>query len=390
MGDVRSVLRWGTWGFGGIVLLLPYRPYALDETTQAHPSLQRAAFLASVVLWLLTGAALPAGRLRGFPARALLVAVTTVTAVSTLAVPAGQQLGMTSWAVSTNVWLVITIGWGGRTAPLVAWLVLPLVLAIAVGASGGAGQAVPATARMLGILGLCLPVAAACAILERTARLAAGLGRERERIRTAQVVAAAVVTDRLGRSHHVRTVVEPVLADLAALRPDERPDPRLRRRCGVAGARVRQLLGEWYRGGADPLGTELTACLEGLRTAGLRVDLVVHGPSSSSLSSTPPSASSSASGDSVLPPALVSAGCDTVLAVAPLVRSRMRVTVLVLEGQVRLSILIDTSGPPPAVEPPPPPAGSGVTVRTTTSDDSLWLELTCPLPPPVPSRELAA
>jgi hypothetical protein len=241
---------------------------------------------------------------------------------------------------------------------------------------GNAQEAVVTVVRSLGILGLLLPVGLAAEALERSARTATALRRERERIDTARLVASTVLADRLERSRHISTVVEPVLADLALLRPGEDPDGDLRRRCAIAGARMRGLLAEWYRGGSDPLGTELAACLDQLQTAGLYVDLAMHGDAP-------------ASGAGMLPTALVTLGRDVVLALAPHASNRMRVTILVIGAQVRLSVFIDTSGPPPGdLSLPSSDDLHDMTIRTTTSDDSLWVEMTCPLPPVLPTHSL--
>jgi len=387
VSDVRAALRWGTWTIAGITLLLLYRAAALVAAGRyGHPDLQRAAYLTSVGAWIVAAGLLAWSPRRGAAERIgravralLLLAVLGATAVATLALPAGQQPTGTSWAVATNGWLLLAVAAGRRTSSLLVLLALPLLLALVVTALAGVPPTVLMAARALGVLGLQAPVALAAHALDRSARAAAALRLEREEILTGQHVAATVHAERLERSQAVATAVGPVLADLAALGPAEAPGDHLRRRCGVAGARVRRLLSEWHRGGPDPLGGDLAGCLDQLQATGLRVELAVRGRPDQ------------------VSPALAGAACDVVLRLAPLAVERMRVTLVATATLTRLAVVIDRRapilgvgagdgdgdtagtgarpGPAPALPDVPEP----LTLQVTTTDDTLWVELTCPL-----------
>jgi len=369
MTDVRTALRWGTWTIAGITLLLLYRAAALEAAGRfGHPQVQRTAYLVCVGAWIATAALLarPAPSGAAHPVRRasvalLLLAVLAGTAAATLALPAGQQPTGTSWAVATNGWLLLAIATGSRTSTLVVLLALPHLLALAVTLRSGTADTVLMTARALGVLGLQMPVALASHGLERAARTANALRREREAIRTGRQVTATLHADRLRRSRQVTAVVGPVLADLAALGPEQTPGDHLRRRCGVAAAQVRRLLSEWHRGGPDPLGGDLAGCLDQLQATGLRVDLAVMGRQAR------------------MPAALAAAGCDVVLRLAHLAGERMRVTLVATPALARLAVVIDRRASAGGPEPVLPDVPAPLMIQVTTTNDTLWVELTCPL-----------
>jgi hypothetical protein len=377
MTDVRTALRWGAWVFGGMTLLVFYRSAALDTAVRfGHPDVQRAAYLTSVGAWAATICLLPDGgfwlrlrpglrvRLRRLITGVLLVLTLGAAGAATLTVPAGQQHTETSWAVATNGWVLLAISSGRNTAMVVSWLAAPMVFAMVAAAAGGISATVLMTARTLGILGLQVPVAVAMRALERSADAATALRLKQEAIRTDRVVADALHHDRLRRSQAVAIVIEPVLAVLAEQTADANPDDTLRRRCGVAAAQVRRLLAEWHRNGPDPLGDDLTACLDQVQAAGLRVDVAVH-----------------ATPHAELPAPLRRVACDVIRALACDLRTRLRVTVLATTTHLCVSIVASTAGAADdgharrrlaTVSAP-------LTIRTTIVGDSIWVELTCPL-----------
>lgn len=377
MTDVRTALRWGAWVFGGVTLLVFYRSAALDTAVRfGHPDLQRVAYLTSVGAWVATVSLLPDGgfwlrlrpglgaRLRGLTTGVLVVVTLGATGAATLTVPAEQQHTETSWAVATNGWVLLAISSGRNTAVVVSWLAAPMVFAMVGAAAGGTSATVLLTARMLGILGLQVPVAVAMRALERSADAATALRLKREAIRTDRVVADTLHHDRLRRSQAVAIVVEPVLAVLAERPADASSDDTVRRRCGVAAAQVRRMLAEWYRDGPDPLGDDLTICLDQVQAAGLRVDVAVH-----------------ATPHAELPAPLRRVACEVVRALACDPGTRLRVTVLATTTHLSVSIVARTAGAaadghtrrPPTTVPAP------LTIRTTIVGDSIWVELTCPL-----------
>ena len=349
--DIRKAVQWGTWLTGGVLLLVLYRSVALAGSGSGDDNVQRVAYLASVGVWLATAVLL----VRPWPALAVALGAVTLGATTavTLTVPAALQHTTVNWAVGVNGWLLLTIASGGRIALLVGWLTIPVVVAVGAAVPAGPVEVVLMTARALGILGLQVPVALAAWAVLRSAAAASELHLIREDLRTEEFVAAALHGDRLRRSHAVAAAVEPVLASLAG--PD--PDGLLRERSGVAAARVRRLLAEWHRAGGDPLGDDLSACLDDVQAAGTRVEVAVHADD--------------------LPPELRRAACDVVREVGRLPAIRLRLTAVPTATHLCLSVVarIDGTGSVFVMAEVPAP----LAIRTTTVDGTLWVELTCPV-----------
>jgi hypothetical protein len=361
--DVRGALRWGAWVFTGVTLLVFYRSAALDAATRyGHPGVQRAAYAASVVAWLLGAALLVSPQLRRSTIWTLVAVTLAGTGAAIVTLPAGQQHTSTNWAAAANGWLLLAILPGTRLAVLVPLLLAPLAAAMTAAAWGGAAEIVLMSSRAVGILGLQIPVALAAGALERTAHTANAWRLRQEAIRTARVVADTVHDDRLRRSRAVAAVVEPVLVDLAAAGTDPATQ---RARCAVAAAQVRRLLAEWYRDGPDPLGAQLAACLDRAQAAGVHVDVAIPAADPH-----PP-----------LPAALSRAACDVVHRLAGTAGARLRVTVLLSAGHARVGIVAhaapgtgdERAQPLPATVPAP------LTIRTTVAGASCLVELSCPL-----------
>ncbi|GAA2511572.1 hypothetical protein [Winogradskya humida] len=357
MTDIRRAARWGTWVMCGVLLLVLYRADALENSA----GIQRAAYLASIGAWLAT-AGLMAWPERGTRQRQVLA--TTLSAVTlaattavTLTVPAGLQHTNANWAIGVNGWLLLTIASGVRLSLLVLWLALPVVLALAAAIPAGPPEIAVMCVRALGILGLQVPIALATRALERSAEATRQLQLTQEAIRTEQFVASALHDDRLRRSRTVAAAVEPVLASLAGVAAGTVPDDSLRRSSRIAAAQVRRLLAAWNHDDGDPLGDDLSACLDDLQAAGTRVEVAVH--------------------TGHLPPVLRRAALDVVRACARLPVSRLRLTAVPTPTHLSLSVVARTGNPggPFMLDPVPAP----LAIRTTTIDETLWVELTCPL-----------
>jgi hypothetical protein len=359
--DIRKAVEWGTWLTGGVLLLVLYRSAALEGSRAGDHGIPRAAYLASIGAWAATACLLawphPRARQRQVLAAALSAVTLGATAAVTLTVPAALQHTTANWAVGVNGWLLLTIASGGRVAPLVLWLTVPVVFAVAAAIPAGPVEVVVMTARALGILGLQVPIALAARAIERSADATSELHLLRETIRTEQFVAAALHDDRLRRSRTVAAAVEPVLASLADSAPGPDPDGTLRQRSGVAAAQVRRLLADWHRADGDPLGDDLSACLDDVQAAGTRVEVAVHADG--------------------LPLLLRRAACDVVREIARLPTARLRLTAVPTPTHLCLSVVADIGGTGShfALGEVPAP----LAIRTTTVGRTLWVELTCPV-----------
>jgi hypothetical protein len=361
MTDIGRAALWGTWVMGGVLLLVLYRSEALTAAGSGTLEARRAAYVASVCVWLATAWLLSVpdrgARLRR-PAVFLLGAIALgATVAVTLTVPAGSQHTSENWAVGVNGWLLLTIASGARLPVLVMLLTTPVVFALAVAVTAGPAETVVMTARIAGIAGLQLPIALAIRALERSAEATRELHLARESIRTAQLVAAALHGDRMRRSRTVAAAVEPVLARLADPSAGTAPDETLRRSSRIAAAQVRRLLAEWHRGDGDPLGDDLSACLNDLQATGTRVEITIHADG--------------------LPAAMRRAAGEVVRECARLSADRLRLTVVRAGGRLCLSVVARTGAPGTrfTLEEAPAP----VVIRTTAIGQTVWVELTCPV-----------
>jgi hypothetical protein len=351
MTDIGRAARWGTWVTCGVLLLVLYRDDALGGT-----GVRRTAYFVSLGAWAATALLLAFPRGRGRKALSVAVSVVTIgaTAAVTLAVPAALQHTNANWAVGVNGWLLLTTASGGRLSVLVFWLVLPPLFALLAAVPAGPPEIVLAAARALGIVGLQMPIGLAARALDHSAAATRELHLQQEAIRTGQFVAAALHDDRLRRSRAVAAAVEPVLATLAA----EDPDETLRRRSRVAATQVRRLLAEWHGDGADPLGDDLSACLDEVQSAGVPVSVTVHAAE--------------------LPPPLRQAAVSIVRELSRLSLTRLRVTAVSAGSLVQFSAVARTAGSAALdvreVEVAPP-----VAIGATSGDDTIWVELTCPV-----------
>ncbi|GAA1636767.1 hypothetical protein GCM10009828_076200 [Actinoplanes couchii] len=345
----------------GVLLIVLYRTEALDDFGSGEIVIRRAAYLASVVAWLGAAALLslrpPPGRFRRVPAIVLGTVTFGATVAVTVTVPTGLQHTSANWAVGVNGWLLLTVLSGARFWPAVLVLAGPVLVALGVAGATGPAEAVAMTARALGILGLQVPVALAALTLERSAEEARERHLAQEAIRTARIVADALHDDRMRRSRTVAAAVEPVLARLADPVSGDGPDDTLRQRSPVAAAQVRRLLNEWYQADDDPLGADLSARLDGLQAAGTWVEVAVH--------------------TGALPAELRRAACDVVRECARHSVRHLRLTAVPGTGQVCLSVVarIEDLDPDLTLGDVPQP----LTIRTTAIDETLWVELTCPV-----------
>jgi hypothetical protein len=360
MTDIRKAVQWGTWVTAGVLLVVLYRSAALGAGP-GDPGLRRAAYLATVGAWAATAGLLAWRHPRAWQRRVLAAALAAVTLGATaavaLAVPAAQQHTTANWAVGANGWLLLTIVSGGRVPLLLLALTVPVVFAMSAALPAGPVEVVLFTARAIGILGLQAPIALAARAIERSAEATRELHLTREAIRTEQFVAAALHDDRLRRSRAVAAAVEPVLASLAGSAPGPDPDDTLRRRSAVAAAQVRRLLVEWHRTDGDPLGGDLSACLDDLQAAGIRVEVAGHADA--------------------LPPVLRRTAGEVVREIARLPAARVRLTTVPTPTQLCLSVVAEVGGSARCfglAEVPAPLA-----IRTTTVGGTLWVELTCPV-----------
>ncbi|MET0492823.1 MAG: hypothetical protein ABW000_06790 [Actinoplanes sp.] len=360
MTDIRKAVQWGTWLTSGVLLLVLYRTEALAGSRSGDAGLQRAAYLASLGAWSATAWLLAWPRPRARPRRLLAAAISAVTlganATITLTVPAALQHTTVNWAVGVNGWLLLTVASGGRITLLVLGLTVPVVAAVVAAFPAGPVEVVVMTARALGILGLQVPIALAARAVERSAEATSDLQLIRADIRTEQFVAAVLHDDRLRRSHAVAAAVEPVLASLAGSSSGPDGDDTLRQRSGIAAAQVRRLLAEWHRADGDPLGDDLSACLDDAQAAGTRVEVAVHTDG--------------------LPLALRRAACDVVRQIVGLPAVRLRLTAVPTATHLCLSVVAEIKGQGPLLTLAVP---APLAIRTTTADETLWVELTCPV-----------
>jgi hypothetical protein len=362
-------------------MLLFYRSAALDLAAgYGHPERARVAYLVSLAAWAATVLLLPGGDrwLRRFsgpvtgpgngPRRwiaAVLIALTLGSAAaSSTAVPATQQHTSASWAVATTGWTLIAVSMGSRTALMLTWLATPPACAMLAAIAAGPTEIVMMTARILGVLGLQVPVALSARALERSAQAASALWLQQDAIRTDKVVADTLHEDRVRRSRAVAALVEPVLAGLAGAPTAADPGETVRRRCEVAAAQVRRLLMEWHRGGPDPLGVDLSACLDQAEASGVRVDVAVP-------------ATLAPAG---LPAPLRRVACEVVRGLAREPVTRVRLSVISTTTRLCLAIVAHAApGTGERVLHLPATVPAPLTIRTTTSGDFFWVELTCPL-----------
>jgi hypothetical protein len=354
VSGIRAAAGWGTWVTAGVLILVLYRSPAVA----AGPGVPRVAYVATVGVWAVTAWVLawrPAGVWRWRAVVTVLVSATIgVTAAVSVAVPAAVQHTTANWAVGANGWLLLALTCGARVSLVVVSLIVQVAVAMAAAVAAGPPEIVLFAARALGILGLQVPVALAARALERLAVATRELQLAREEIRTGQVVAAALHDDRLRRSRAVAAAVEPVLASLAC---SAAADEVLRLRSGIAAARVRRLLAEWHRRAGDPLGAELSACLDELQAAGVRVEVAVH-----------------AGG---LPPVLCRAAVGVVRQAALSSPARLRLTAVPTAARLCLSIVAEVGHGGSRFVCPEVPAA--LTVRTTVVGATVWVELTCPV-----------
>jgi len=359
MTDIRTAAQWGTWVIAGVLILVLHRSHGLTAHS-GDPGIQRAAYLTTVGTWAATAWLLVWRPPRAWQRRALATALGAATigttAAVSLTVPAALQHTNANWAVGTNGWLLLAITSGARISLILLSLTLQVAFAMAAAVPAGPPEIVLFTARALGILGLQVPIALAARALERLAETTLELHLTREAIRTEQFVAAALHDDRLRRSRAVAAAVEPVLASLASA-PVSEPDDTLRQHSGTAAAQVRRLLAEWHRSAGDPLGEELSACLDELQAAGTRVEIAVHADD--------------------LPPALRRTAVDLLREVTRWSAARLRLTAVPTATQLCLSVVAEVAdtGLPFALPDVPAP----LTIRTTNVGGTVWVELTCPV-----------
>jgi hypothetical protein len=360
MTDIRNSVRWGTWVTAGVLLLVLYRSEGLNARS-GDTRIQQVAYLITVGAWSATAWLLAWRQPPVWPRRALAVVLALVTVGATaavsMAVPAALQHTTANWAVGANGWLLLTIASGGRVTLLLLSLTAQVMIAMAAARSAGPAEIVLFTARAIGILGLQVPIALAARAIERSAEATRQLHLTWEAIRTEQFVAATLHTDRLRRSRAVAAAIEPVLASLASSAPGPDPDDTLRQRIGAAAGQVRRLLAEWHYTDGDPLGSDLSARLDDLQAAGTQVVVAIHADR--------------------LPLVLRRAAADVVREIARRPTTRLRLTAVPIATQVCLSVVAEIGGGTSQFALPEVPVP--VAVSMTTADETLWVELTCPV-----------
>lgn len=287
------------------------------------------------------------GPLRWFGVALLLVTVVIMTP----ALPTGFQARSEHWYLGQLAWFALVLLLDLPLAVLfaaiagcAAWFVVQYV--VVAGASTAA-----ITGQVSIVAGLLMQACVAASV-----PLARRIGREAQAAAESarQVAIAGKVAERVHADHERRygehlTDTVPLLTGLA----DGSLDPNstaVRRRCAMEAARMRLLFAE-RDSVTDPLVHELRAGIDVAERRGVSVDLAVRGQARD------------------VPPGIRRGLLEPVLAEVLAARSKARVTVLRLRGQVRVSAYGDHGD-----RVAPPSEVDGVEVYERIRDGWVWTE----------------
>lgn len=284
---------------------------------------------------------------------------------------------------ATRDWTLANVGWLGFFAVadgprrrLVAVLLAPFVVRVAVVLAGGAVGALREVGSLaIGLVVLQLGCAMFMSALGEQARVARAAQAERARLDAARLAAEALQADFRARSAALGASTLPLLRELADGTASP-ADEATRQRARVESARLRRLFAE-ADVGDDTLLAEVRAVVEQVERRG--VSTVLHCPTA------PP----------VLPATTQRALLDAPMATLALAESYARVVVQVLGDELVVSVTTD--GPAAAAGPAPDPGDPGatappdpaVTATTETVEDLTWTQSTWTRPPaphPTPAR----
>lgn len=314
------------------------------------------AFEVELVAFVMVAAVLVSiGRaiLRGRrPRRWLLWPVLVVAEVAALAgMPPRFLVVAAEWTFNVVCWagllLLLDYGFAAVACFLAGFLLARLGLLAVIGETD-LQSVVNALVFTAEVFGFQTGVAVADTLVGRMAATVAAAVRDRERLRTVEVVAERLHHDRQGRYAGLDTV--PLLTGLAAGVLDP-ADERVRTRCAVEAGRMRRLFAEQDEV-PDPLMHELRACVDTAERRGLTVYLGQCGrwpqpPLSARRALTEP-----------------------VLALLATARSHARITVLGSPAAVTVSVVAD--GDPPAEA----RVTGEVTVTSLAAEGRHWVEAT--------------
>jgi hypothetical protein len=311
-----------------------------------------------VVCWLVHtavgagyGVALLRGRRRGRPWAGGFAALAVSAGVS-LATPAHALITPANWGWGSVGWIGVLVLWDRRLRELVVFLAANAgVMLVGLVCRGVTDRASMAAYLMVivGSVTVQLGFGAGSRLLVATGEWVSARSAEQtvEAVERARADAVHAARLHLGRAIHRDTL--PLLRQLAD--GADPGDPAIRHRCAVSAARLRRLLLE-ARAGTQPLTVELRSCADIAARAGAVVDLEVHGR-------VPP-----------LDEPVRQALTEPALAVLAAARTRARVTVTAVDGEVVVSVLSDAEN----AEVPGPSAVGAVTVNRYQVGEGLWIE----------------
>ncbi|TDV43134.1 hypothetical protein [Actinophytocola oryzae] len=283
----------------------------------------------------------------------LVALVLAASVASTAALAPRQRFGVAHWSYGTVGWplALLTLGGGiGVLASLLGVYYCATVVQVVLGGATAAtfAGAVSVTAVTASFQ---LAVGVFAALLRRVAATAVAMAKERERLRTAEAVAAQLHADRRDRYASLAQSVTPLLGGLASGVLDP-ADEAVRRACAVEAARMRRLFAEDPTA-PDPLVHELRACIELAERNGVAVQFAERGDR-------PP-----------MPKEARRLLTEPAVAVLATAKSTARLTVVGLDGTVTVSVVADA--PADAV---PEVDSGGVTTSTVVTEDRIWVEAT--------------
>lgn len=283
----------------------------------------------------------------------LVAVVFAASIASTAAVAPGDRYGIVHWAYGTVGWPLVLLTLGNGIGIIAGLLALHCGVTAVQVIAGGTSAVTFASAVSVSAVTVSfqLAVGVFAVVLRRVAATAAGLARERERLRTAEAVAEQLHADRRDRYASLAESVTPLLGGLASGTLDP-ADEGVRRACAVEAARMRRLFAEDPTA-PDPLVNELRACMELAERNGVAVTFAERGER-------PP-----------MPKEARRLLTDPAVAVLATAKSTARLTVVGLAGSVTVSVVADA--PPDAV---PDVEAEGVTSETVVTGDRIWVETT--------------
>jgi hypothetical protein len=275
----------------------------------------------------------------------------------------GDVLNAEHWVYGVVGWYCLLLLFGEKWTSLAAVLGAHFLLAVgplALNALPPARILASMGIRAVSVYGFQLAVGRFAYTVRNIATAAARAAASEERVETERAIAETVHNDREERLLGLLDTTIPLLRALAegGLDPS---DTATQRRCAVEAARLRRLQAEGDDV-ADPLAHELDAGITVAQRRGVTAQLEVSGPPAQ------------------VPREIRRELADPVLSVLSASRSRARVTVAHLPGQVRVSIVGDAPGPRSAGR----QTGS-VRVEEISLDGEFWLESVWNTDDPSPS-----